>query len=646
MHRVKFNDYAELLSDDLNNNNAYLYNGLITTISDFIAANDCVSGLEVTAQAVPDMTVYVKSGRIYQNGYQGLLEADLTTSLTIAPASASQPRIDLICAKYEEVEDEPEIRNVLTDVVSRNVSQVEVKTRIASSIAFQVVGGTAAAEPTVPTTPEGWVALAKVTVPANASVIQQSNIVDMRPKIINIYQHDHSGGANGAKLDYNNLNNLPNLSDFTGATSGVAGKRGMVPAPGKNQQNALLGGDGLWHGIATIEEIDAGINDNKIISAKALKNARPLKTYTDWGQLNLNENNTLNDLISALPNGSLFINFVLNLNYQSMGLPARGYLLVSKENGNYFVLLREHYSSDGHLWFYTTDNGGTWKRIATANEIHAIATSEQLQAGIDNTTIVTPAGLTVARPLKTYTNWDQLGFTVNDGIDIKDVCDALPADSMFVCIVWDGDVDKITNLPIKSKGKLFIYKTGKESTLYFITQTRKMYCGWATTEFYDWINTLPTGTILPFAGGTIPNGFLACNGASVSRTTYAELFSAIGTTYGSGDGSTTFNLPLAEDNRFLEFASTAGTKKNAGLPNITGGPRSTGIGGTVDSNIMWSGALGTQVVNQNTNSRDGGSSPYYGSIQTTIDASKSSSIYGGSTTVQPKSLTVRAIIKY
>lgn len=220
MHRVKFNDYAELLSDDLNNNNAYLYNGLITTISDFIAANDCVSGLEVTAQAVPDMTVYVKSGRIYQNGYQGLLEADLTTPLTIAPASSNQPRIDLICAKYEEVEDEPEIRNVMTDVVSRNITQVEVKTRIASSIAFQVVGGTAAAEPTVPTTPEGWVALAKVTVPANASVIQQSNIVDMRPEIINIYQHDHSGGANGSKLDYNNLNNLPDLSVYIKSING------------------------------------------------------------------------------------------------------------------------------------------------------------------------------------------------------------------------------------------------------------------------------------------------------------------------------------------------------------------------------------------------------------------------------------------
>ena len=57
------------------------------------------------------------------------------------------------------------------------------------------------------------------------------------------------------------------------------------------------------------------------------------------------------------------------------------------------------------------------------------------------------------------------------------------------------------------------------------------------------ITGVPTGTILPFAGGTIPSGFLACNGAAVSRTTYSTLFSAIGTTYGSGDGSSTFNLP-------------------------------------------------------------------------------------------------------
>jgi microcystin-dependent protein len=55
--------------------------------------------------------------------------------------------------------------------------------------------------------------------------------------------------------------------------------------------------------------------------------------------------------------------------------------------------------------------------------------------------------------------------------------------------------------------------------------------------------TMPSGVILPFAGGSAPTGFLFCQGQAVSRTTYANLFTAIGTSYGAGDGSTTFNLP-------------------------------------------------------------------------------------------------------
>ncbi|WP_299949065.1 phage tail protein [uncultured Ruegeria sp.] len=52
-----------------------------------------------------------------------------------------------------------------------------------------------------------------------------------------------------------------------------------------------------------------------------------------------------------------------------------------------------------------------------------------------------------------------------------------------------------------------------------------------------------TGALMPFAMSTAPTGWLECDGSAVSRTTYAALFTAIGTTYGTGDGSTTFNLP-------------------------------------------------------------------------------------------------------
>ncbi|MEO7328367.1 MAG: tail fiber protein [Minicystis sp.] len=53
----------------------------------------------------------------------------------------------------------------------------------------------------------------------------------------------------------------------------------------------------------------------------------------------------------------------------------------------------------------------------------------------------------------------------------------------------------------------------------------------------------PTGSVLMFAGAEAPSGWLLCDGSQVSRATYASLFATIGTTYGAGNGSTTFHLP-------------------------------------------------------------------------------------------------------
>lgn len=74
------------------------------------------------------------------------------------------------------------------------------------------------------------------------------------------------------------------------------------------------------------------------------------------------------------------------------------------------------------------------------------------------------------------------------------------------------------------------------------------------------------------AGSTIPDGWLLCNGAAVSRTTYAKLFAAIGTRYGSGNGSTTFNLPNFNGMHVLGTTNTGnlGSYVSAGLPDISG----------------------------------------------------------------------------
>lgn len=150
----------------------------------------------------------------------------------------------------------------------------------------------------------------------------------------------------------------------------------------------------------------------------------------------------------------------------------------------------------------------------------------------------------------------------------------------------------------------------------------------------------PTGVLMPFAGKVIPEGYLLCNGAEVSRTTYANLFGVIGTLWGSGDGSTTFNLPDLRD-RFLEGAGTnaVGTKLEAGLPNITGWINSVMVGKTVG----FAGAFNTSSLDAVSTTYGGGTSP---ASNVRFNAASSNAIYSKSQTVQPNAIAVQYLIKY
>ena len=145
----------------------------------------------------------------------------------------------------------------------------------------------------------------------------------------------------------------------------------------------------------------------------------------------------------------------------------------------------------------------------------------------------------------------------------------------------------------------------------------------------------PVGTIIAVAYTGVPEGYMHCNGAAVNRTTYVNLFNKIGTTYGAGDGSTTFNLPNTVA-RFLEGGIGAGTYYEAGLPNITG-----------NISAFKSSISGAFVGSNNTDRYDGwnDNEDEY-AVSTSFDASRSNSIYGASTTVQPPAMTVIYCIKY
>jgi len=78
------------------------------------------------------------------------------------------------------------------------------------------------------------------------------------------------------------------------------------------------------------------------------------------------------------------------------------------------------------------------------------------------------------------------------------------------------------------------------------------------------LSSNPSGTVIQFAGTLAPDGYLQCDGAAVSRTTYAVLFAAISTTWGVGDGVTTFNLPSLSRRTLAGSGGTgSGTLGNA-----------------------------------------------------------------------------------
>lgn len=127
-------------------------------------------------------------------------------------------------------------------------------------------------------------------------------------------------------------------------------------------------------------------------------------------------------------------------------------------------------------------------------------------------------------------------------------------------------------------------------------------------------------------------------GAEVSRTTYAELFTVYGTVYGIGNGSTTFNLPDFR-NRAIWGSNSFGYI-SAGLPNITGS--FTG-GTTYSGGDVYSGAF---TRGGTTGAVDPGNGRTYSNRNYNFDASVSNAIFGANSTVQPPAIKVRVKTRY
>ena len=162
-------------------------------------------------------------------------------------------------------------------------------------------------------------------------------------------------------------------------------------------------------------------------------------------------------------------------------------------------------------------------------------------------------------------------------------------------------------------------------------------------------NYAPAGSVMIWAGTTVPAGYLLCDGSAVSRTTYSALFAAIGTTYGVGDGSSTFNLPNFQD-RVIQGAGTrgnVGTYKSESLPNITG-KIATNVPATyerVQTGAVYANTFGTSSsLNMEAGS---GTNITAGTVYGFgINAFLSSSTYQDNASVQQNALLIQCCIKY
>ena len=168
----------------------------------------------------------------------------------------------------------------------------------------------------------------------------------------------------------------------------------------------------------------------------------------------------------------------------------------------------------------------------------------------------------------------------------------------------------------------------------YVQQNTKM--SFRAVDYNDiYIFNIPVASLMAYAGNTTPDGWLVCDGSEINRTTYIDLYNVIGTTYGSGNGSTTFNLPNFLNKTFWG-GSSSGSIKNAGLPNITGT-----VGATALNAISSTGCF---YKTSNTNAGIYGSTSKASIVG--FNAANSNSIYGSSSTVQPPAVQTLICIKY
>jgi microcystin-dependent protein len=154
---------------------------------------------------------------------------------------------------------------------------------------------------------------------------------------------------------------------------------------------------------------------------------------------------------------------------------------------------------------------------------------------------------------------------------------------------------------------------------------------------------IPAGTILPYGGSVAPTGFLLCNGQTVSRTTYADLYAVISTSFGAGNGSTTFHVPDLRGRFLRGYDGGAGRDPDAATRTAmnSGGATADNIGSVQDDEFK----SHTHNVAGNGADNSGSVAVRLTLIAANTSITNAAQARGGNET-RPKNANVNFIIKY
>ena len=184
--------------------------------------------------------------------------------------------------------------------------------------------------------------------------------------------------------------------------------------------------------------------------------------------------------------------------------------------------------------------------------------------------------------------------------------------------------------------------------------TTKLASGAVTVTKIDTPARVAAGTLAFFVVNSTPSGWIKCNGATISRTTYADLFAAIGTAYGAGDGSTTFRLPdcrgefprFFDDGRGIDAGRAVGSYQK-GSVNAWNQPASEGYYGFMAAGTNDSLSEGLSILGYDYawDSYAGSQAGHTGASVSNSGAWYTDGAWGGGVT-RPRNLAFLACIKY